>query len=265
VPGATASLRPFWPGDKLRRLTIKRLAIIVLKNGLLLAALVVTTALSAITTMRVVLSSQEVVVPSLVQKRVPEARKLASAQGLELRVEGKRFHPSIPADKVVAQEPAAGSTLKSARSVKVWISQGPRRIVVPAVEGQTLRTARLRLEDANITVGRVIEVDDAAPEGTILVQSPPAGETEPDFDAVSLLVSRGRYGADYVMPDLIGRKAEEVLGALNQTGLKVADVRYRAYPGVEPGIILRQLPAAGYRVGRQTPVSLDVSKGAGTP
>jgi beta-lactam-binding protein with PASTA domain len=242
--------------------TIKRLAIIILKNGALLIALVITTALSAITTMRVVLSSQEVVVPSLVQKRVPEARKLASGQGLELRVEGKRFHPTIPADRVAAQEPAAGSTLKSQRSVRVWLSMGPRRIVVPAVEGETLRAARLRLEEANITVGRIIEVDDNAAEGTILVQSPPPGETEPDFDAVSLLVSRGRFGADFVMPDLIGRKAEEVLGGLEHYGLKVTDVRYRNYPGVEPGIVLRTLPAAGYRVGRQTPVSLDVSKAA---
>ncbi len=101
-------------------------------------------------------------------------------------------------------------------------------------------------------------------EGTILVQSPPAGETEPEFESVSLLVSRGRWGADYVMPDLIGRKAEGVLAVLSQAGLKVADVRYRSYPGVSPGIVLRQLPPAGYRVGSQTTVTLDVSRAAPT-
>jgi len=241
--------------------TVKRFAVIVLKNGALLLALLITTALSAITTMRVVLTSQEVVVPSLLQKRVPEARGVAAGQGLDLRVEGKRFDSTVPVDRVVAQEPPPGSTLKSQRSVRVWVSLGPRRILVPAVEGQTLRTARLRLDEAKITVGRIIEVDDPAVEGTILVQSPPPGETEPDFEALSLLVSRGR-GADYVMPDLIGRKAEDVLTALTQAGLKVADVRYRTYPGVAPGVVLRQLPPAGYRVGRESTVSLDVSKGA---
>jgi len=40
----------------------------------------------------------------------------------------------------------------------------------------------------------------------------------------------------------------------------VAEVRYRTYPGVAPGIVLRQLPAAGHRVNARAQVSLDISK-----
>ena len=43
-------------------------------------------------------------------------------------------------------------------------------------------------------------------------------------------------------------------------GFKVADVRYRSYPGVAPGIILRQLPPAGHRINPRTPLSLHVSR-----
>jgi len=240
--------------------TLKRLSILVLKNTALFIGLLLTTALAAITTMRVVLDSQEVVVPSLLQKRGPEAKAVAMREGLDLRVEGRRYHATIPAGRVLAQEPNAGSRLKSQRSIRVWLSLGPRRLTLPAVEGETLRTARLRLDQASIPVGRVVEVDDATPEGTILVQSPPAGEAEPDFETVSLLVSRGRWGIDYVMPDLIGRRAEAVLDTLNRAGLKVVDVRYRSYPGVAPGIVLKQLPLAGYRVSQQASVSLDVSR-----
>jgi serine/threonine-protein kinase len=245
--------------------TIKRFAVIVLKNTALFVGLLLTAALAAITTMRVVLDSQEVVVPSLLQKRGPEAKAIAMRQGLDLRVEGRRYHATIPAGRILAQEPNAGSRLKSQRSIRVWLSLGPRRLTLPAVEGQTLRTGRLRLEQASIPVGRVVEVDDASPEGTILVQSPPAGEADPDFEAVSLLVSRGRWGVDYVMPDLIGRKAEDVLDNLNRAGLKVVDVRYRSYPGVAPGIVLKQLPLAGYRVSQQASVSLDVSRAEAPP
>jgi serine/threonine-protein kinase len=243
-------------------LTLKRFAVVLFKNVVLFVALIVTAGLSAVTTMRVVLSQQDVVVPSLLQQRLQDARKITNGRGLELRVEGKRHHSTIPADRIVSQEPPPGSTLKTQRSVKVWTSLGPRRIQMPAVEGETLRSARLRLDEANIVVERVVEVDDPASEGMILVQNPPPGETDPDEAAVSLLVSRGRWGADYVMPDLIGRKAEDVLSALAAVNLKVADVRYRTYPGVEPGIILRQQPPAGYRVGQQSTVALDVSKAA---
>jgi beta-lactam-binding protein with PASTA domain len=63
-----------------------------------------------------------------------------------------------------------------------------------------------------------------------------------------------------MMPDLIGRPADDVLAALQQAGLKVADVRYRTYPGVAVGIVLRQTPPAGHRVSPRGSVSLDVSR-----
>jgi beta-lactam-binding protein with PASTA domain len=241
-------------------LTIKRFAILLLKNGVLLATLILTAGASALLTMRAVLTAQEVVVPSLVDKRVPEAGALSSRAGLLVRVEGRRHDPRIAPDRIVAQEPPAGSPLKAHRSIRVWVSLGPRRQRVPAVEGQSLRTARLVLDQAQVPVARVAEIEAPAEEGTILVQRPAAGDVDALTDGVSLLVSRGRGGRDYVMPDLIGRKADAVIDGLQQAGLKVADVRYRTYPGTAPGVVLRQSPAAGHRVSPRSTVSLDISK-----
>ncbi len=48
------------------------------------------------------------------------------------------------------------------------------------------------------------------------------------------------------MPDLIGRPAGPWSStAMASAGLKVADIRYRRYPGVAAGMILRQLPSRG--------------------
>lgn len=242
---------------------LRRFAILLLEYGLLTAALAVTAGLSALTTMRIVLKSQEVAVPSLVGKRVPEAGEITARNKLLMRVEGKRNDPQVPADQIVEQEPPAGSTLKTQRSIRVWVSLGPRRLTVPAVEGESLRSARLTLEQAGVPVGRVLEVDDATEEGTILVQHPPPGETDQiDAEGASLLVSRGRTSRDYVMPDLIGRPADGVLATLRSAGLKITDVNYRTYPGVEPGIVLRQAPPSGYRIGAHATVILDVSRAA---
>jgi beta-lactam-binding protein with PASTA domain len=143
----------------------------------------------------------------------------------------------------------------------VWVSLGPHHLSIPPVEGESVRTARIALEQAGLPVAHVVEIEDAAAEGTVIVQRPPAGESE-DVAGSSLLVSRGSGGADYVMPDLIGRQASVVVAALQAAGLKVADLRYRSYPGVAPGIVLRQLPPAGHRVSTRTPLTLDVSKAA---
>ena len=189
-------------------LSIKRFAIALVKYGLLAVALVVTAGLSALTTMRVVLRTQEVVVPSLVGKPLPEAGALAARRRLVLRVEGRRNDPKLGRDLIVEQEPAAGSGLKRQRSIRVWVSLGPRRLMVPAVEGESVRSGRLLLEQAQVPVGRVIEVSDGAEEGTILQQQPPTGETDTlAAEGASLLVSRGPGNREYVMPDLIGRPA----------------------------------------------------------
>ena len=241
-------------------MSIKSFAVLLLKYGLLVAGLVLAAGLSAVTTMRAVLGSQEVVVPALMERRIPEAGAIARRHRLLMRIEGRRNDARVPPDHVVAQDPPAGATLKSHRSIRVWLSLGPKRLTVPAVEGESLRTGRLTLEQAEVPVTRVVEVPDPAPEGTVLVQHPPPGESDPSGEGASLLVSLGLGRSDYVMPDLIGRRADDVLEGLRRWGLKVADVRYRTYPGVEPGIVLRQVPAAGHRVSPLTPLSLEVSR-----
>ncbi len=231
-------------------------------NALLGIGLLVTLATSALFTMRVVLDSRDVAVPSLAGRSVREAEALLGPRGLALRIEGRRHDPGVPADRVVAQEPPPGATLKSHRAVRLWLSLGPKRVSVPRVEGESVRTARATLEQAGIPVARVIEVRDRAPEGTVLVQRPPAGESDLADDGASLLVSRGPRDVSYVMPDLIGKDAQQVLAILERAGLKVTDVRYRSYPGIAPGIVLRQTPAAGQRVSSRAALSLDISKAA---
>ena len=243
---------------------VKRFTAFLLENALLAGALLLTAALSAVTTMRIVLSSQEVVVPSLLHRRVADAGALAGRHRLLLRVEGKRHDDRVPVDAIVAQEPAPGAQLKAQRSVRVWVSLGPRRLNVPALEGQSVRSARLTLDQLQLPVARVAEVPDAAEPGTILVQNPAAGETDHVGEGLTLLVSQGPRQVDYVMPDLIGRKVEEAEDLLRRAGLHTGDVRVRSYPGVPPGIVLRQLPPAGHRVSSVVPIALDVSS-SGSP
>jgi serine/threonine-protein kinase len=232
------------------------------QNALLGLALVATLATSALFTMRVVLDSRDVAVPSLQGRSLREAEALLAPAGLALRIEGRRHDAGVPPDRVVAQEPPPGATLKSHRAVRLWRSLGPKRVSVPRVEGESLRTARATLEQAGIPVGRVIEVRDRAAEGTVLMQRPPAGDADLGSEGASLLVSRGPRDVSYVMPDLIGKDAQQVLAILERAGLKVTDVRYRSYPGVAPGIVLRQSPPAGQRVSSRAALSLDVSRPA---
>ena len=77
---------------------------------------------------------------------------------------------------------------------------------------------------------------------------------------VALLVNRGDRGASYVMPDLIGVNGERAADILRNRGFRVAVVGSQPYPGVAPGIVIRQSPQAGFQIGPGEPISLEVSR-----
>src|SRR5512134_3254601 len=96
--------------------------LLLLGGGLLL-----TYALFAAAGMRIALKTREVTVPDLQGKSVNEASATLAEAGLHLHVEeGRRLDPKIPAGQILTQEPQAGLSTRHDRSVKVWVSAGPR-------------------------------------------------------------------------------------------------------------------------------------------
>jgi len=237
---------------------ITRIASRTVRYGFLTIALATTTALSAATTMRVALLAQEDQVPSLIGQELQGATAAAERHGFEVRIEGKRHHPSISAQRIARQDPQPGSTLKRERTIKAWLSLGPKRHEVPSVEGESLRAARLKLDQTALPISRVIEVDHDTAEGGVVLQRPGAGDVIGLGEGVALLVSRGP-GYSYVMPDLIGRSWDGVSGQLTRAGLKLVSVRRLDYPGVARGLVVRQQPAAGSRVRRNTAITIGIS------
>src|SRR5258708_39705597 len=104
------------------------------KRLLLGGALILTYFLFAAAAMRLATRSRDVIVPSLSGKTVNDASAALAANGLNLKVEeARRMDPTVPAGQVVSQDPQAGVRTRRERSVKVWISAGPRATTVPAL------------------------------------------------------------------------------------------------------------------------------------
>ena len=62
------------------------------------------------------------------------------------------------------------------------------------------------------------------------------------------------------MPDLIGAPGEPRRGHPAPQGFRVTVSASVPYPGIPPGIVVRQTPQAGFQIGAGEPVSLEVSK-----
>lgn len=208
---------------------------------------------------RVALRAQDVDVPVVVGRTVDEAADMLTALGLAVRIdESRRPDEKIPAGQVMQQDPPAGTRTRRERTVRIWVSSGARATTVPALAGQTERTAQIRLQQDGLEVGSVSEFRSADYEpDTVVSQDPPPGARAP---RVSLLLNRGDASITYVMPDLIGLDGARAAEALQGLGFRVTIVDAPAVPGSEFGTVVKQRPAAGFPVSAADSISLEVSR-----
>jgi eukaryotic-like serine/threonine-protein kinase len=222
-------------------------------------ALLLTYVMFAAAALRVALKTREVLVPALGGKTVNEATSVLSEAGLHLKVEeGRRIDPKVPAGQIVAQEPQPGLRTRRERSIKAWVSSGPRLTRVPAFVGESERTAQLRAQQEGLELAGLAEVRSSDyPAGAIIAQTPAAKSHAP---RVALLINRGERGGTYVMPDLIGVNGDRAADVLRARHFRVAVVGDHPYPGVPAGVVIRQNPQAGFQIAPGEPISLEVSR-----
>src|SRR5687768_5907937 len=225
----------------------------------LICALGATYVLFALIGMRAALRTREVDVPNLVGVKVDEATLRLADVGLTLRLDpNPRPDDKIPAGAILQQDPVAGAQARRQRSIRAWVSAGPRTTTVPALIGQSERTARMRLGEDGLEIASVTEFRSPDyPADAIVAQDPARDARAPQ---VSLLLNRGEEAATYVMPDLIGTNGERAAEALRGSGFRVSIVGSQPYPGVPAGTVVRQQPAGGFRVGPSDSISLEVSR-----
>jgi serine/threonine-protein kinase len=226
---------------------------------LLGVALVLTYVVFAAASMRIAIRTREVMVPTLTGQSVNQATAALAESGLTLKVEeSRRSDPKVPAGQILTQDPQPGVRTRPQRSVKVWVSAGPRSSILPAFIGESERTAQLRVQQDGLELAGVSEIRSADyPADVVVAQTPPPSSAG---GRVSLLVNRGQRAATYVMPDLIGVNGDRASDLLRNHGFRASVVGDHPYPGVPAGIVLRQNPQAGFQIAPGEPIALEVSR-----
>jgi serine/threonine-protein kinase len=222
-------------------------------------ALLATYLVFAFVSMRIALRARDVQVPDFSNRTTNEATALATGLDLTIKVDdSRRVDPKIPAGHIAGQEPVPGATTRRQRSVRVWLSSGPRAASVPSVVGEAERRATARLAEGGLTVANVVEI--RAPDypyDVVVAQDPPTYSASGD---VALLVNRAETGATFVMPDLIGVNADRAAALLRARGFRADIVGALPYTGVAAGVVLRQSPQAGFQIAPGEAISLEVSR-----
>ncbi len=229
------------------------------KLVVLLGALGATFGLFTIVSLQLALRSREVAVPSLSGLTPQEAEVKLAESGLSLDVDPvHRVNQTVASGRVASQDPSPGLTTRSRRSVRIWLSSGSTPGSAPMLIGASDSAAIRRLEENAFALDEVSEIrSNRYPVDAVVAQHQPA---DGNGERVSLLVNRGERGSTYVMPDLIGVTATTASEVLRGRGFRVTVVADHPYPGVPPGVVLRQSPEAGFQIAPGEPISLEVSR-----
>ena len=142
---------------------------------------------SAVVSLGVSSGKPPVVVPDLIGLPLELAREVIAATALPVGAIDTVTEAS-DFGTVIAQSPRAGTPGATVRAVLLTVSRGPASVRVPDVMGLTLLAARDRLAAQGLRIG-VLEQRFEGTPGTVLAQSPAAGELVTRESAVKLTIS----------------------------------------------------------------------------
>lgn len=218
---------------------------------------------SALAVVALLLRQEEVRVPDLTGQDIVTVIEALTMQGLQLKVERREPHPTLPKDAVIAQIPAPGSGIKKGRQVRVVVSQGPSEMQAPKLVGEHYRKAEIMIRQAGFSPGNLTRVSSESVERDIVIsQAPPDGSQVGKGGAISMLVSSGKKVPVLVTPKLIGKKAEEAVRIVDRAGLQHRIVYKTSESRLTTAerVVVNQNPGAGYPVPSDGTVDIIVSK-----
>jgi serine/threonine-protein kinase len=168
--------------------------------------------------------------------------------------------PAEQVGQVVTTSPGPGSEVPRDSLVELRVGRGPDRIQVPSVVGQTAVEAQASLQRLGLSLAPVPqqrEVDDPGQVGRVLAQDPAAGQFL--APGTPVLLTLGRQRETLRLPDVVGQDRQTAETTLEGVGLRVTVTEVDG--GGQPGTVVDTSPAAGATVPRNSPVTLEVTRG----
>ncbi len=200
-------------------------------------------------------------IPNLKGLDIETARQILESKGLSLVIEKEVEDPIVERGKIAFQNPIMGSKLRKGDIVKVIISKGSQSsggdVIIPLLSGLTIQQARVRLSEANLTIGTItMEISDK-PESTIIRTIPQEGEKVPPNFPVNLIISSGK--GETIVPKITGLSITQARKKLEEAGLTLGNTTTVSDPEFSFDVIIRQSPPAGTQVKKGTKVDITLN------
>ena len=200
-----------------------------------------------------------IVVPSTVGANQSEVKAALTPLGLTFLVVEKRFSEDIGEGRVIQSIPEAGGRVDQGATVKLILSKGPERFILPQVAGLTIETARALIGKLPVALQPDSEeFNTKIPKGYVIESDPPSGEKVKRSALVVLRVSKGIE--QVVLASYIGKSSDQALNELQDAGFSVKP-KYEFSETKLAGEVISQTPVGGGTADKGSKITIVISKG----
>jgi len=200
-----------------------------------------------------------VVVPSTVGATQSEVSAALTPLGLTSVISEKQFSEDIAEGLVIQSIPQAGGRIDQGGAVKLIISKGPERYVLPSLSGLTPEAATKVLAKYPLALqANSEEFSTSVPKGYVIDSNPPAGEKVKRNATVVIRVSKGIE--QIALASYVAKSSDQALNELQAAGFNVTST-YAFSETQLAGEVISQIPAGGGTADKGSKITLVISKG----
>lgn len=186
-----------------------------------------------------------------------EAVSLILDQKLEAKI-NEEYCYNVSNGIVFDQTPVAGTELRKGETIQLYVSLGPKPVVMPDYLGMTEKTARTDASKYNFSITTKTGYNSTYKEGTIYKQEPEPLSNCFEGDAIVLYVSKG--GEPKAVRDYIGMSKDQSIAAIRSDSFTVKVVE-EYNDEIDDGVVFNQSPKKGNKVSEGSTITIYVSKG----
>ena len=206
----------------------------------------------------IVKHSKTIEVPYLKHMSLEKAKSFLSILDLKYVVSDSVYSNEVAEGCIVNSEPPAKEDIKVGSIIKLFVSRGPKRIVLPEIIGLSREAAVDSLDAYGITNRVFINypVEEKSLDGKVVKTKPEVEDSIALGSMITIFIGTEKRKV-FLMPNLNGMDLEEAQGEILKYGLILAEVKRTKG---EVDIVIQQFPAPGVEVTFEDEVKLVVGQ-----
>ena len=163
---------------------------------------------------------------------------------------------------VIGTNPEVGTQVKKNSKVTVYVSIGPKKVLVPDVKNYNLEDAKEALEEAGFKVEvKDAEYSDDVETGLVCRTDPAGNDKAVPGETIKIYQSKGKEDTMVPVPDLSTMTKSKARRALEAVGLKLGNVTSNYSDSVTKNRVCAQSQPKGAKIKKGRTVDITLSLG----